>query len=711
MDHALAKGLNILDCTILKRVSQSEFEILLCTAPWIYDMFPEAKVDSGAFDISGSSGFLDDFLIDAQLLWESDQEGQIRSGIWTESFKGAFHHLEATAASSKGVDFLLINDIADEYQNRQKTLQQARELAISHDKVLSQHNYLHERLSSELRTNQDNEAAQFPFMQAIENANQGVIITNNDLKPITQNPAAYQIFEISKLYSQHQPLDILIELLRNQFPESQRIFETRSKWEGELFWFKPLKLGKWLQCSLFPIKDENRTTTNWLFLLSDITRVKCLLQSNERLTHFDALTDLPNRQSFWQNLNERVQLGSPLRLIYIDVKNFKKVNELYGHSVGDHLLKELVARVTQSLGSQEVFARTGGDEFAIIQPSMTGIPEFKSFLDNLLLVVKQPFYFDKKQTYKLAISVGVSLFPDDASDTENLMKHADLAMFEAKQNRKSKYQFYSRELKERSEKRLELEVALKKALKEKQFELYFQPMISLHSGEVMQAEALLRWNHPKQGLVMPSEFIELSEETGLIVPIGKWVLAEACELIKELETSNKKVVISVNLSPRQIGDRKLFDFIKEQIERQEIDARNLKLELTEGVLVENYDQTSLLLNKLRQLGIHLAIDDFGTGYSSLSYLQKLPLDELKIDRSFIKDMEDNEGDKAIILAVLAMAKSLGLEVVAEGVETENQKEFLQLHQCQKAQGFLFSKPICKQDFLELLKGSSSIKGN
>jgi EAL domain-containing protein (putative c-di-GMP-specific phosphodiesterase class I) len=359
-------------------------------------------------------------------------------------------------------------------------------------------------------------------------------------------------------------------------------------------------------------------------------------------------------------------------------------------------------------------ARIGGTEFAIImeldhfhsQFSSADQTQCKTFVKELIRASSLPFYLESGSQCEVGLNVGAAAYPIDSSDAEELMKFADLAVFSAKKQPKSGLEFYSKKLVDASLKRIELEDALHKAIINNEFELYLQPIIDLASGEIVKAEALIRWRLPNGSIISPEEFIPFAEQTGLIVPIGKWVIAEACKLLALLKTRGKELKLSVNLSPRQIADRQLLEFIKNTLIKERVSPKLFEIELTEGVLIDNYDKVHFLLTELRALGISVSIDDFGTGYSSLSYLQKLPIDHIKIDRSFTMSLNDNlqeeSGNGAIILAVIAMAKSLKLGVIAEGVETATQKDFLMRHQCHIAQGFLFSRPLPFKDFCALL---------
>lgn len=701
MQQSLIQALGIIDCSILKRVGKDQFEVLHSNTDWFSELLPESKGKT-EFTFSNESAYLQDFLVDAEEFWQIGNAGQIQSGIWSEQTHERVLRLEAIAAVANGERFLVISNLQQEYERQQKTLQVARELLLSNDKILAQHEYVHERLDSLLNETQNLQDMQAPIQQAIDNANFGVMIVDSSLKPVNQNPMAFELFELSPQDVSKHPLDIVLTLFEKQFPEFDRVFATASRWNGEIFWHKPPHTSKWLQLAVYPVLDEHKSVKHWLFIVSDITRLKYLLQTNEKLTLYDGITNLPNRQFFWQTLEQKIKANKPLYVLYLDVKHFKRVNELHGHLAGDEILVQIASRLTPLLGQDDLLARVGGDEFAIIYSQAESPSDCEELASRLISSIEIPFFTDNQQKCLVGLNIGAAHFPRDASNAEDLMKFADLAVYEAKKRAKSTIKFYSLELKEASRKRLELEAALREAIENNQFELFLQPMLDLDTGNVIKAEALIRWHLPGGGIACPDDFIPVAEQSGLIVPIGKWVIARACEMLSILQQHHNTLKLSVNLSPRQVSDRYLFDFIQSAVELSEINPNLLELELTEGVLVDNYDKVQLLLDEVRNLGISVSIDDFGTGYSSLSYLKNLPIDHLKIDRSFVQDLDTDENDKAIVLAVIAMAHSLKLGVIAEGVETEQQREFLKLNHCDTAQGYLFSKPIPFDEFCEKL---------
>jgi diguanylate cyclase len=435
------------------------------------------------------------------------------------------------------------------------------------------------------------------------------------------------------------------------------------------------------------------------------------------MAYYDSLTGLPNRHLFREQLNNAVEIchrnHQNLALMFLDLDNFKRINDTYGHGTGDALLKAVAARLNSTLrnshrdeygdtNAQEVIiGKFGGDEFNVmmmgISPQAAGI-----VAKRILTAFSSPFALDG-QDITTGISIGISLCPSDGKNADTLLKNADAAMYHAKENGRSNFKFFSQSMNELSLKKMALENDLHKALTKEEFYVYYQPKINCVTEAVIGAEALIRWNHPSKGLVLPGEFIQVAEETGLIIPIGKWVLKTVCSQIKTWQQSGiSPVPVAVNLSTVQIRQNDLVQNISEILSETGIDPSYLQLEITESMIMHNEDEADVFLHELRTLGCKISIDDFGTGYSSLSRLKRFSLDALKVDRSFIKDLATSRDDQAITRAIIAMAHSLELRVIAEGVETQEQCHFLKSLDCDEIQGFLFGHPMAKDDFAMIL---------
>ena len=435
------------------------------------------------------------------------------------------------------------------------------------------------------------------------------------------------------------------------------------------------------------------------FLL--VSRMRRAVRSAEAhldyLAHTDSVTALPNRNAFNRLLSfalSRVdKFGGSVGLLLLDLDNFKVVNDTLGHHNGDKLLALVARRLAEALRKDDTICRIGGDEFAVILESKGAATEGESIADKILATLTAPFPVDVHEIHVTA-SVGISVYPRDAADLATLTRNADTAMYQAKNEGKNAYATFHPEMDKRAQKRLSIESNLRKALERSELTLHYQPQVHLQSGSIVGVEALLRWNHPELGLVSPVDFIPVAEESGLIVPIGRWMLYTACQQAASWRDAGLGMInMSVNLSVRQTKEASLIGDILAALRQAGLSPSQLELEITETVLMENVHENVELLHRLQTEGIRLSIDDFGTGYSSMAYLKRFPIDQLKIDRTFVRDIPGDGDDEAITTAIIAMAHSLGLSVVAEGVETEAQLQFLRAAGCDIMQGFYYSKPL------------------
>lgn len=431
--------------------------------------------------------------------------------------------------------------------------------------------------------------------------------------------------------------------------------------------------------------------------LVDISGLKIAEEQMEFQAYHDVLTTLPNRKLFTDRLTVALaqarRTSSELAVIFLDLDNFKNVNDSMGHAAGDELLVSVAERLTSSLREGDTIARIGGDEFTILAPGLTESEDAIRVSEQVLESLEQPFMLGDRQVFVTA-SLGVALAPGDGNDSETLLKNADSALYRAKESGGNNYQLCTEELKTLSEERAALEHSIRLALERDEFELYYQPVINIVTGKISAVEALLRWQHPELGLTPPERFISLLEASRLVFPVGEWVLRTACrQAMKWIESGMEEFYISVNLSPRQFRQRDLATMIADVLTDSGLPAKHLQIEITETTAMDDVDVTVETLRALRAMGVAISIDDFGVGYSSLSYLKRLPIDAVKIDRSFVRDLERDESDVAIVQAVLGLGRILDLRVIAEGVETERQLEMLRSHGCREMQGFLFSRPI------------------
>jgi diguanylate cyclase (GGDEF)-like protein len=434
-------------------------------------------------------------------------------------------------------------------------------------------------------------------------------------------------------------------------------------------------------------------------------------EQEERIRHqayHDPLTQLPNRASFTEHLEEAMRRAKraswPLAVLFLDLDLFKRVNDSLGHDAGDRLLRVVAERIQRAVREADMLFRMGGDEFTVLLEDVRGPEEAAMVATRMLEAIAEPVHLQHHEI-SVSASIGIALYPRDDTVGERLLKSADTAMYRAKELGRNRYAFFAPEMNERVESQMLIEAALRRALKNEEFVLHFQPRVSL-SGRATGAEALLRWQHPEWGLVEPARFVSLLEETGLIVPVGAWVLHEACRHAKEWQAAGLPPLrVSVNLSSRQFRSEGLFEVVSEALRSSGLAPQLLELELTESLLVENVEHAMGVMGKLKAIGTAISIDDFGTGYSSLGYLKRFPIDSLKIDKSFVRDIATSPKDAAIVKAISALARSLGIGLIAEGVEEAWQVDFLRARHCTEMQGYLFSRPLPAEQVVEALRRS------
>ncbi len=484
-----------------------------------------------------------------------------------------------------------------------------------------------------------------------------------------------------------------------------------NKQANESYWVCKSGSQRLISWSYNVILDQNGYVSYLLATGIDVTQHRLVERRLDYLTHFDSLTDLPNRTLFYDRLSNA--LGQARRydqmfaLLFLDLDGFKYVNDTLGHDMGDLLLKKAAKKLPLCVRNSDTVAHIGGDEFVIILPMINDIRDAAIVADKILDVFTKSFQLDNHECF-VGVSIGISIYPTDGDDIDTLLKNADISMYKAKDTGKNNYKFYNSDMNAKAMRRLKLENNLRRALQRSEFTLNFQPKYELSCDTIAGMETLIRWNTPQHGFVSPVEFIPVAEETGLIIPIGEWVLRKSCFYGKQWqESGHKHLIMAVNLSARQFKSYDLIKSIESILEETGYNPEQLELELTESVVMEDAESAIKVLRNIKNMGIHIAIDDFGMGYSSLSYLKRFPIDRLKIDRSFVNDITTDTDDAAIATAIIAMAHSLKLKVTAEGVETVEQLEFLRSLNCDEAQGYLFSKPLVPEKFTELLQNQKT----
>lgn len=458
--------------------------------------------------------------------------------------------------------------------------------------------------------------------------------------------------------------------------------------------------------TITPLKDKKGKIQNYVSTGKDISdRIEIQDRLHHMATH-DALTDLPNRLMVNDRLEHAIQKvernDEKIAVIFIDLDRFKQVNDSLGHSSGDSLLKIIAVKLKSYLRKGDTLARFGGDEFIILIEDYNQIEDVMAVLQKMLKAVAEPVFISGYEISSSA-SIGVTIFPDDATNVDTLIKNADVAMYRAKDKGGNNFQFYTQDMSDHADERMELQHGLNHALERDEFILYYQPRINVQSGRVVGMEALLRWEHPTKGLLGPSIFIPVLEETSKIIDVGHWIFRKACAFKTVLERKNfGQLRVSVNLSARQFHDEALLQCIEDIRRKSNFDTSYLEVEITESLLIENVDTAVAILDRLHEAGIHIAIDDFGTGYSSMSYLKRFPIDLLKIDKSFVNDIPNDKDDVAIVRAIVALGETMGMNLVAEGVETEEQLQFFrEVDRCE-IQGYYIGEPMPEEEFVTWL---------
>lgn len=551
------------------------------------------------------------------------------------------------------------------------------------------------------------------YASAFHNSAEAIVITDRDNKIITVNKPTSQLtgYSLSELKGKAPSIFAAGHTPQKTYDRMWDALRKEGKWQGELF--DRRKNGEvyptWTTISV--VRDEGGQVANYIANFIDITDRKAADEQIHHLAHHDHLTGLNNRFSLQQRLEQAIvqarRNSSQLALMFIDMDNFKVINDTLGHQIGDALLIEVAARLGDAIRESDIVARIGGDEFVVIYTSIDSDISAAPMAAFITHTLSQPYHIEGNELHS-SPSIGISIFPNDGGDAGTLMKTADTAMYHAKELGRNNYQFFTTEMNAAANERMILEQDLRSAQESKQFELYYQPKVDSINEEIIGVEALIRWNHPQQGLVAPDKFIPIAEETGLIRTLGQWVLDEACrQLAVWHEQGIVSIKMAVNLSPKQLRDPQIIKHLQECLTKHNIDAADLELEVTETAAMANAEQAIELMKQIRAVGVELAIDDFGTGYSSLAYLKLFPIQTLKLDRTFVRDIEEDENDAAICKATIALAHNMGMKVVAEGVETEAQKEFLTSHHCDILQGYLFSRPVPAGEATKLLTTPSS----
>lgn len=532
----------------------------------------------------------------------------------------------------------------------------------------------------------------------------GMVILNHKGRIVYNNDA------LLKIYGYKSATEIIgkswsVFYHKSEYQRAKReiipSFNRNGQWRGELIGKKKSAITFPQEVSLSLIEGGGIVC-----VVRDITERKQAEAALRYQAYHDPLTNLPNRMLFSDRLNMALTYANrnrkKLAVLFLDMDNYKNINDILGHTIGDQLLLGISERIITSLQEEATVGRFSGDEFAILLPEIADVEAAAMSAQKILAALREPWIIDGQEFY-ITCSIGMAIYPNDGDSAQNLMKHADIAMSGAKERRDS-YQLFTSDMNTEAMARLAMERELRKALEKNEFVVYYQPQIDINDCHICGMEALVRWNHPKRGLIAPMEFIPLAEATGLIIPIGEWVLLTSCSQNKAwIDAGHQPMRVSVNLSACQFQQKNLLDTVAQVLNTTGLDAVWLQLEITESVAMHDVEYTIKTLGELKNMGIQIAIDDFGTGYSSLNYLKLFPISTLKIDRSFVIDITRNQDDAAILTSIIFLAHNLNLNVIAEGVETPEQFDFLRKRRCEQIQGYLFSKPVPAEQFINLLK--------
>ena len=550
----------------------------------------------------------------------------------------------------------------------------------------------------------------------VESSGEAILICDAELNIVFVNGA----FERITGYTLQEVLGKSPRILKSGHQDAQfyrhmwQELNTSGAWQGEIYNRK--KNGQiypeWQSISV--VRNSKGELSNYLSICMDITKRKEADAHIQRMANYDALTGLANRNLLNDRLSHALSSASrqhaKLALMYLDLDKFKDINDGFGHAVGDALLRIAAQRLTNCVREGDTVARQGGDEFILLLPDVDGYEGVTKIAQKLLEAVAAPYSIDGQEMF-VSVSIGIGIYPEDGADMDSLLKNADAAMYTAKQEGRSCYRFFTPTMNENALRRITLQNRLRHALRNDELELYYQPQFNTQSQQITGMEALLRWHDAKEGFISPAEFIPVAEDSGLILSIGTWVLQRACQEAKTWHDRGYKITISVNVSGRQFKESAFDSLVAEALNNSGLAAQYLELELTEGVLLQHDEPLSRMMLKLKAMGIRLALDDFGTGYSSLSYIKRFPIDRIKIDQSFVRDVLQDAEDAAIVDAIIYIAHGLKMEVIAEGVETEAQLEFLSNHQCCDVQGYLVSRPVPKDQVFGVLDKFKTIKSD
>jgi diguanylate cyclase (GGDEF)-like protein/PAS domain S-box-containing protein len=697
----------------------SSFQMLGNQSSWFSCLITEleSSIDNDLSTITKEAlcltfPFIDNFLIDAETTWNELDHKSIRSGLWTETTtSGDEYQLEACACWLQGQSVLLVENHSASFVQHHAVYQKARDIALLNEKLISELNQRQRELQTEIEQRILQGTSISGVAESIKGHTSAVMICQPDGNVEVMNNALIDIYQTDKKSDLKRVslLDQWLKEAEEQYPELKRVIENGSYWEGEFESKSTDGNIHWIRLAIGPIKESTGSISHYVCIANDISEYR---QTNTAVGGgFDITTRLPNRRHFWQHINNLAEKPLPadmgIGLLYIDLDYFKRVNDDLGHQAGDFLLSAIASRISRGVKHSDFVAHLGGDEFVVVARLIKNNDQLMSVAKRLLETIHDPLSVDD-QPISMSASIGVSFSYETMFDSKLLVRQADLAMYAAKELGKGQALFYEGDMDYNIPNKLQREMELLEAVEKQEFVLYLQPQISVNSTQKLKTEALIRWQHPVKGLLQPNDFIALAEESGLIIPLGEWVLKSACLMGAELVRQGKNVSIAVNISAKQLKHKDFYTSVINSLKESNYPADLLELEITESCVLDDLDGVILLIQKIRKLGVTISLDDFGTGYSSLNYLRQLPVDFLKIDQSFVQALTIDKQTQAIITFVINLAHELDISVIAEGVETTEQLNFLLKRNVNFIQGFLFDRPMPINELIGRLPKIESI---
>ncbi|NVK17249.1 MAG: EAL domain-containing protein [Methylocystaceae bacterium] len=553
---------------------------------------------------------------------------------------------------------------------------------------------------------QRRELSRFRMLSSVfQSATQPIALVNANFQILTVNPAFSDLTKYSEDEAQYFPVNGLIAHHKRQelWPPVQTSLEQEGHWEGLLWNESKIGTVYRVQTHIQSLDTEDLNQAKYVFFFHDVTHQKETEEQLQHRSNYDLVTDLPNWNLFLNHFISALyvsgQEGTQTALLFIGLDGFKVINDTLGYTIGDKLLQEAAIRFEKTIPQNGTLARFSGDQFTAVLPNIKDEEDLAVIAHDILESLERPFEIEDEEIF-ISCSIGICTWPGDGDDVETLLRNADSAMHKAKDNGRNTFHFFTPDIDAKAQAQRAIEIDLRKAVKTfDEFHLVYQPIVDMNTGQMKSAEALIRWHSADRGLVSPDQFIPLAERNNLILPIGEWVLETACQEIMDWsQHAQSPFRVSINLSSRQFQEKNLPAIVQGVLDRTGFDPNQLTLEITETLMMEDLDAALKMLHELKTMGVRLSIDDFGTGYSSLNYLKSFPLDTLKVDRMFVRDVTTNPDDAAMVIAILTMAHSLGLEVVGEGVETLEQSHFLIEKGCLLGQGYYFSRPLRIEEF-------------